>query len=486
MGNRINTEALMAEQEKRRQQKILDRNIEDPESFGADLPEFDQSASDYFTATDEELADQQARAAEEARYSGEGMRPTGASYDPSSLITVRPSQTEQTMSPDKLAAANFLATMGQKQDQGMNMILEATKKQGAIDQARLKANADLIAEQIKLKEKYQAEKDQRQIENLKKTEQAEQDLNKLSQDIADTDIVAGNYFSDKTTGQKIAAALAIVFGGIGQARGANQNAGLVALDKAIQQDIQMQRVNLAGKREALADKKTMYAIMKDRFKDEELAALGAHNAALDGVKNKMLRQAELSSSDAVKANTERAVGEILIKQGQLQDQFKIRQADILGKQQQASNKLMVQGVGEVTNEKYLLPMTEAKIAYDGSREQINSLLDKVDKYGIGNTLKPNDELGAEINVLLTQLKGAARTDVIGPGAVTDFERQLLDRFFGEGATANPFKKNEFKARLKQFRDTLDMKYDARAKTMVKGYVSPRDYRKSRRQVGRGD
>ena len=121
-----------------------------------------------------------------------------------------------------------------------------------------------------------------------------------------------------TTGNKVAAAIAMALGAVGSTIAGGPNAALEIVQRALDRDIEAQRANLANKRASLDDQKSLFAMNMARFGDEETAVLATKASMMEQVQGKLdVQLAKLASPEA------KAAGEVA------RNQFAIEHANLL-------------------------------------------------------------------------------------------------------------------------------------------------------------
>lgn len=101
-----------------------------------------------------------------------------------------------------------------------------------------------------------------------------------AQALNNTKIDNGHWWSSRSTFQQIAAVLAAVAGGFSSVR-TGRNAPLEMIMRAIDQDIETQKANIANKRASVADRRNALATAYERLGDMELAEATVRRAAYD-------------------------------------------------------------------------------------------------------------------------------------------------------------------------------------------------------------
>jgi hypothetical protein len=131
---------------------------------------------------------------------------------------------------------------------------------------RAQAIQDLtLGKQAEAARKFAEQADQDHNDFIESRDLARADANQLTreaQELANVRIDPEKWWADRNTGQKIAAFISVIAGGLVAPYQGGRNDGLAMIQGAIDRDIDAQKANLAGRRAALADKK---ASLSERF-----------------------------------------------------------------------------------------------------------------------------------------------------------------------------------------------------------------------------
>lgn len=176
-----------------------------------------------------------------------------------------------------------------------------------------KVKADTAEIEAKAAEtKFKAEQDASIAEQL----QADREANNIviadrQKKIADEIEAIGNtkidpnaFFNNKSTGDKILAALAVGMGTYGAAMSGGENVAFKIIKGAIDNDIDAQKANLANRRAAVGDKQNALGQLQQKFDgDLKMAEIVYRAGALENVANKFAdMNAKLTSETARAAN----------------------------------------------------------------------------------------------------------------------------------------------------------------------------------------
>lgn len=121
-------------------------------------------------------------------------------------------------------------------------------------------------------------------------EQNQKEREALLEDIRTTDTSPKAFWGSKTTGEKIAAGIALAFGAVAQGIKGGENQALLAINRVVDDDMAARRERLATKKEGLGELDKAYQRVKARTGDEVAALLETKAAALAQLKSTFERQ----------------------------------------------------------------------------------------------------------------------------------------------------------------------------------------------------
>ena len=144
------------------------------------------------------------------------------------------------------------------------------------------------------------------------------------------DIDPGRFFANASTGAKISALLGAAFGGYAQAYTGGRNVGLDAIDKAINDDIQAQKVNFEKAKNTLEAQESLFGKMYAITKDRNAAELASRAAITDSI----LKRIDVMSS---KAKSAQEVENLKVKKQELIMKAQQEQAALSAKIAEGAN-----------------------------------------------------------------------------------------------------------------------------------------------------
>lgn len=256
-----------------------------------------------------------------------------------------------------------------------------------------------------------------------RSDQALNDLENMRQDLADTKIDSKRMFHNMGTGDKILASIALILGGFGGAASGGRNMALETIERAVERDVNDQKAAYNVKKEGIQHKDSLYGRMLEKFKNED--------AAREAAKVNMFKMAELKLSEIgaryTDESTQGKVKEQLGKLSLLQDQAKAAFMsamqggdDPYRNMDEKQAKRYVPGYGFAPDEKRAGLANEATSLADTTIGNINTILTKAKTAG-------RFDFGAnqEINVLVKMLRSENKEAIVGSGAITDTERDII-------------------------------------------------------------
>lgn len=178
--------------------------------------------------------------------------------------------------------------------------------------------ADLAGERITLKE--QRARDVQEFQERKKQKLGaifgQIDAKRREFEAAGVD--QGRFWRERGTGGQIAAAMAMAMGAVGNAiagnRGPNEAMGII--NKAIDQDINLQIQDIDKKGKELGHLAQIYEFAKDELGSEEAGMAAAHLAALDVMATKADQYAAMAQSERARLGAEKIKETIAAQQAQ--------------------------------------------------------------------------------------------------------------------------------------------------------------------------
>jgi len=334
---------------------------------------------------------------------------------------------------------------------GFLMGQEALAKKGAAESQ--KANA-LLAQQQENDEQAR----QREVEMEEQRQQEDEYLRsqrgKIEAKQAEYDEKPANMaqlFSKKTTGGKVAMGLALFLGAAPNSSG--QNKAVQVITDSIQQDLDKQMNEVDGQRGIFND-------MKSEFADKEQARMAAYETTMRQLQRQLQIEGGKYDSPIIKANTEAGIAQLQGEIDKMKAGFDQAAAANMLKQQELGQKereLMVPGFGTAPNKKVRDEMFEIS----GSVAEANAIVDDLlNQAKTGSVFSMEDRAKAAMNV--NSLVGKMRIAVVGPGPLTETEREFIKGMIGNPLKTIGLKKLEV-AKLTELKRVMSKSLNAKAK-----------------------
>lgn len=223
---------------------------------------------------------------------GGGRAPAG----PTEMLAGRSVSVEGRLSPDRIRELEELARReGELAERGLVRQEERTEKD------RLEADRQ---EETAKRYDQQREADRQEGERLL-GELAERRAAKQKEIEGSTLDPQRLWKGGRGTGNAIAAGLAVALGAFGAALAGGPNAGLQAVEKAIDRDLDLQEKDLDKKRVDLGEIGRIYALEKERLGDKMAARGEAKIAALTAAKARAERLAKMSNAEDAMINLQK-------------------------------------------------------------------------------------------------------------------------------------------------------------------------------------
>lgn len=308
------------------------------------------------------------------------------------------------------------------------------------------------------------EREAQELEKLKQEKAA------LTDQYASGKIDPERAWNSKSTGGKITAAIALALGGIGSGLTGRPNAALEVINGAIERDIEAQKSELGQKRDLIGQKADQIRTSAETFALQKANMIAATQAKIG--------QAAMKSQNAqVKLQAEQLMSGL--------EQKKLTLLSEVAKQRalqsfsggdpslQAAQYLSpddreryVPGEGLALSKEGAKELRTLKADRDASMDGINRLMEIRQKYG--RQALPS-EIAAEAKTIAGTLQGRLRTFLVGPGAVSDNERKLLEQIINKDVTDITSLDSTVLGSLKTLKSSIDNGYQ---KALVAQGVKP--------------
>ena len=160
------------------------------------------------------------------------------------------------MAQDKLASAGRMVDAERV----------ANQEAGWLEELGQKRDAEMAADQAKARAEHQDDLENRQAE-----------IDMLSNEVSNTKVDPGRFWHKAGIGKSLLAVLGVALGGFahGYSGGRLKNTALEQLNRVIDRDVAAQQHDIANRRAGIKTKRTLYAMARERFGDEEQAAMFA-------------------------------------------------------------------------------------------------------------------------------------------------------------------------------------------------------------------
>lgn len=390
--------------------------------------------------------------------------PEYTGVDPSQLATVKPQAQAKGTAPETDYMGQMKAS-GELQMQAAKDMEAAGKAHGAY-QAGVYQGLSTQMKEAQLKEqKLEQEQDAYAKNQITQFEKETSEIAKSAQ------IDPNRYWNNMSSGNKVMAAIAIGLGAVGGTfSGQGGNVALDIINKAIDRDIDAQKANALNKRQGLSDKINIYNMNMKRFGDQRLAMAATQTQMLQMANLQIQASAAkfqgAESASRAKMLQGQIMGQIAQNTMAMQQMLKQKAAlealsgggqDLSGADLMALPKeqreLYVQGPGF----RGLAYTAEGAKAIRDSSGTVNGALHSIDK--LLNLSKTNgreflpSEAKAQAQALQAMLKGALRTEIVGPGAVNESEWKLLNDIVADPTKVMQLDGNT-RVRLETLKETL--------------------------------
>lgn len=161
---------------------------------------------------------------------------------------------------------------------------EAIQKSAALGQQRAAEETAFQIEQDKMLSKYDADKQRAEAERQAKTQEAVNKLSQIQEEYAGMKVDPNRYWANRSTNGKILTAISLIFGAAGSG---TTNQAATILQNAINQDLELQKLNIDKKGNELNQQKGLLNEMRTQFGDVRAAEQATRAIMLDAAQRQM-------------------------------------------------------------------------------------------------------------------------------------------------------------------------------------------------------
>lgn len=305
----------------------------------------------------------------------------------------------------------------------------------------------------------------RDIARKKSMEESQRKLDKSVAAFESAKIDPKRLWTSMSNGQKVMTGIALAFGAFGSISG-GPNRAADMITKAVDDDIALQRAEIAQLGNVVTAKRSLLQDMRAMFDDDRQAEAAAKLAMINQAELALKTEASRYKSPAIQANTIEALGQLQLKKEELRSKFAESAALMAIKQGKAAGNIpenlagrYVEGYGLAPTEREGIDFRTQIATAKKVKNNVNELLSMIDKGG-----EVNAAMRADASTIATFLKGALRLELVGPGTVSAQDQKILDSI-----VANPTSifnlDSQSRASLNRILQVIDNGLSATAESM---------------------
>jgi hypothetical protein len=317
-------------------------------------------------------------------------------------------------------------------EKGIRMQQKAARD-AAVSGAAKAAEASALIERTALEDQKRIEA--QQFAENERQKKLDSEMAKVDGELAklsEMKIDPKRFWNNLSTGDKVMAGIGLFLG----AFGSGGNKAVPVIENAINQDIAAQKGNIAKQADVVGTQKGIYNDMLAKFKDERLAENATRLAYLDNAQLRVKQIAEKYSAPELKAKADLLIGELEQKKLDTRKAFQIEVMKTLpslmnpGNPQamkQEDRERFVPGFGIALTKEDATEMKKYVGEANATKSNVQRLVEIANTPGAKTDMKLRNEAGLIANML----QGNLKSQVLGPGAVTDAERELMKKIIAD-------------------------------------------------------
>lgn len=407
--------------------------VEAPGSFGLtddQMTSFIQSEAPILTPSEQRLVD------EESKFFGKPM--IKVAEQPIPDVDEKPKLPEDELTAGEVLKKPEVVTQKELASSVLERLGETQKKisllnyQSGIEEANIEQGlTDRRAE-------IDSENAERMEDDIARVDEAYSQYEDANNDLGELKIDRDRWWNNRSTGQKIAAALSLMISGYQagmQGRGLSPMVGMI--NKAIEQDIRAQVADFSIKEKSVAKKKTLLGHYQDKLGNNEKAVAALKMRAFEDAVSQVRLANAKQKGPLAKLQGEQALVQLeaelemnkqkyakatlkdrIMVQKEMREEDKYRKATL--------TNIKRGGVFLHANKREeAIRANEVSSSMNKATATITKLTGLMNKYTIADFLNPSSQIKEDMNAAVIALRATFRNMVIGPGTISEEERRVL-------------------------------------------------------------
>jgi hypothetical protein len=337
----------------------------------------------------------------------------------------------------------------------LNETLTGIKKQAEAEAALGQQKQDILNQQVEEQQK-QAATYQANFERLNaKRAQLEEDINTGKID-------PNRYINSMSGGQKVANAIGIILGGLGQGLAGGENVAMKLLQKQIDADVDAQKSELGKKQNLLSANMQEFNNLQD--------ATNMTRAMSADIVARQLDQAAAAATDPlVKARAQEAAGKLRLQYADAMEQTALRQT-MMGQTQSGAldpARAISMLVPKEQQEEALKELSNINAVNDAALA-VNDTFDSINKIRLGGKI-PFTKEKAMLDAANTNIISRIKQSLKGQGSFTDKDQETVESLLANGSDTDAIRE----VKRQGLQDFLAMKKEGGAGVLKAYNINPK-------------
>lgn len=343
------------------------------------------------------------------------------------LASDGPQQYPNEVAPQFQMPAPDMSTPGfDMQQTGIAMAAKAGAEQAAAEESK-------IRETVRLQDQRAALDEKARIDEQNQLAEKQKELDTKTSEVANLKVDAGQFWGNKSTGDKIMAGIGLFLGALGAAKdGVNRAAGII--ENQIKLDVDTQEANIANRRAGLASDHTAFANMKGIFKDNQLARAATMAAGFERAENELKAISAKYKGTQASAQAMTLLGDLENRKMQYKaqvmqgyhNQLALASGDVNALPPDVRERF-VPGWGLALTKEDASKFKDKQSTIGNSKNGLNELLSIAAKTGKSLSLEER----AKAQTIAQALVGTLRVDIVGPGAMNEKEVEIMQSIIAD-------------------------------------------------------
>ena len=263
------------------------------------------------------------------------------------------------------------------------------------------------------------------------------DFERANKDLVDLKIDKDQYWNSRSTGQKMAGALSLMLSAYTRGRDGvgGKNPMIAMYEKAVNDDIRIQIAEHADKKSGVARKKNLISFYRDRLANDQQAVAAVKLKANQEAQMKVMTFKAKNKGTRAEINADKMIIDLKVSQARYEAEFAraSQVQDYKAKKEFRQNRALNTNILQGGNNLQADTPEQARVAKQlvakqkTAKSAVGDVNSYLNEYDVIDWANPSADLKAKMNAAQTSLQAAFRIMLVGPGTISEADREIIAR-----------------------------------------------------------